>query len=162
VDRVYLCGYRLSVWLQVYADVFAVLPRNAAQVPASRRSEITKDTSATFALKDNDFTFAGKKIAGNAQALVKGRWLQHTSFLWDYRPDRMALLREPTRRPEYRGKRKHSAFLTPVISLGFNRQMFVDTVEDALTCRGFDVQPVGTRRLSWLLAPESAELLEQP
>ena len=131
--------------LQVYSDVFDTLPRKAARVPASRRSGLTYDAKATFALIENDFTFAERKVAGNAQCVTKGRWLQHTSFLWDFRPERMSLLQEPKRRPEYRRKRKHHAFLAPLVSFGFERQAFVDTIEDAMEARGFNVEPAGAR-----------------
>jgi hypothetical protein len=110
-------------------------------VPASRRSGLTHAPEATFELMENDFTIADRKVAGNAQCVTKGRWLQHTSFLWNFQPERMALLREPARRPEYRGKRMHGAFLAPLVSFGYERQAFVDTIEDALEARGFDLQP---------------------
>ena len=129
--------------MQVYADVIDTLPRSQARVPTKRRSQLTTDPSATFQLIENDFTVAGRKVAGNAQCITKGRWLQHTSFLWDFSKDRMALLQEPARRPQYRGNRKHGTFLTPMISLGMERGAFVEGIQDAVEARGFDVQPTG-------------------
>ena len=36
------------------------------------------------------------------QAITKGRWLHHTSFLWDFQDERMRLLKHPGKAPEYR------------------------------------------------------------
>lgn len=44
----------------------------------------------------------GHKVGGNAQALTGRRWLHHTSFLWDFDRERMALLRQPAKAPQYR------------------------------------------------------------
>ena len=129
--------------VQVYADIFAALPRDSRRVPASRVTPLTTDDAAAFQLVENDFTVAGRKIAGNAQTITKGRWLQHTSFLWDFKSERMALLKEPARRPEYRGEREHGSFLTPIVSLGVERAAFVDGVQDSMLARGFDIQPAG-------------------
>lgn len=49
-----------------------------------------------------DYVFGAHKFGGNAQAITGGRWVHHTSFLWDYEPQHMALLRSPPRSPEYR------------------------------------------------------------
>lgn len=46
--------------------------------------------------------FGERKFGGNAQAITKGRWLHHTSFLWDFRDERMRLLKHPGKAPEYR------------------------------------------------------------
>lgn len=65
-----------------------------------------------FALRDNDFVIGEKKIGGNAQYIKKDRWLQHTSFLWDYRPERMSYLKHPPKTPAYREGRSHEEFLS--------------------------------------------------
>ena len=129
--------------LQVFADVFEVIPRDAARVPASRQCPLTHDSAAAFTLLENDFTFGGQKVAGNAQAISHRRWLQHTSFLWDFQRERMQLLQEPAKRPKYRGEREHGSFLTPLVSLGFRRNDFVEGIEDSLASRGFELQPAG-------------------
>ena len=49
-----------------------------------------------------DYIFGDRKFGGNAQAITRQRWLHHTSFLWDFRDDRMALLQHPEKTPEYR------------------------------------------------------------
>jgi lipoate-protein ligase A len=35
----------------------------------------------------------------------------HTSFLWDYAPDRMEYLKQPPKMPGYRKNRTHGSFL---------------------------------------------------
>lgn len=92
-----------------------------------------------FSVKENDYCWGDRKIAGNAQAIVKDRWLHHTSFLWDYRREHMALLQEPERQPQYRGERKHDKFLTPLKSFGFRRRDFLESVEEALASHGFEM-----------------------
>lgn len=129
--------------LQVFADVFDLLPRDPSRVPSSRQSALTHDGDAEFTLLENDFTFGGQKIAGNAQAISAKRWLQHTSFLWDYQKERMQLLQEPAKRPKYRGERKHGSFLTPLVALGYRRDEFVEGIEDSMASRGFTLQPAG-------------------
>lgn len=64
-----------------------------------------------FALKENDYVFGEKKFGGNAQYIQKGRWLHHTSFLWDFDHKKMEYLLLPERTPEYRKKRPHGEFL---------------------------------------------------
>lgn len=64
-----------------------------------------------FSLRENDYVFGDKKFGGNAQYLQKERWLLHTSFLWDYTPEKMSCLLLPEKRPSYRGERTHSDFL---------------------------------------------------
>ncbi len=63
-------------------------------------------------LCENDFIVGNQKVGGNAQYIRRNRWLHHTSFLWDYSPERMALLKAPKRQPKYRAQRDHSSFLS--------------------------------------------------
>lgn len=67
-----------------------------------------------FSLRENDYVFGEKKFGGNAQYIKKGRWLHHTSFLWDFDPQKMEYLKLPEKRPLYRGVRSHGEFLTPL------------------------------------------------
>ncbi len=62
-------------------------------------------------LRENDFVIGEKKCGGNALYIKKDRWLVHTSFLWDYEPARMGLLKHPTKTPAYRGERPHEEFV---------------------------------------------------
>ncbi len=63
-------------------------------------------------LCENDFVFGDLKVGGNAQYIRKGRFLLHTSFLWDFSPEKMEYLKLPKKRPEYRKSRPHTEFLT--------------------------------------------------
>lgn len=67
-----------------------------------------------FALKENDYVIEEKKCGGNAQYIVKDRFLHHTSFLFDFCPQKMLYLSLPEKRPSYREDRDHEAFLTPL------------------------------------------------
>lgn len=49
-----------------------------------------------------DYVLGDKKFGGNAQSIIKDRFLHHTSFLWDYQDFRMAYLKLPQRAPTYR------------------------------------------------------------
>ena len=64
-----------------------------------------------FALRENDYVAGQRKFGGNAQSISGPRWVHHTSFLWDFKPEHMALLANPAKQPEYRGKREHVDFL---------------------------------------------------
>jgi lipoate-protein ligase A len=62
-------------------------------------------------LRENDFVLGEKKCGGNALYIKKDRWLIHTSFLWDYDPEKMALLKYPPKTPTYRQRRSHTEFI---------------------------------------------------
>lgn len=64
-----------------------------------------------FELKQNDYVLSDRKIGGNAQYIKKDRWLHHTSFLWDFKPEYMALLKHPPKTPLYRQNRSHEEFI---------------------------------------------------
>lgn len=64
-----------------------------------------------MALRENDFVIGERKWGGNAQYLCRGRWLHHTSMLWDYDPENMDYLLMPAKVPAYRQSRGHSDFL---------------------------------------------------
>lgn len=91
-----------------------------------------------FSLRENDYIIGDLKIGGNAQSISKNRLVHHTSFLWDYRPDRMSYLKIPRKRPVYRGERGHTAFLTKMKEYIPDRGAFETGVSQSL--RGhFDV-----------------------
>lgn len=71
-------------------------------------------TGTTFNLQEHDYCLDDRKFGGNAQSISRDRWVHHTSFLWDFDPKNMDLLRIPEKRPDYRRDRKHSDFLTPL------------------------------------------------
>lgn len=64
-----------------------------------------------FRLADHDYALGDRKVGGNAQSVSRDRFVHHTSWLWDYAPERMALLALPAARPAYRGDRAHADFV---------------------------------------------------
>lgn len=64
-----------------------------------------------FQLRENDYTIGERKWGGNAQSITKGRWLHHSSLLWDYHPSFMDYLLMPPKTPLYRQGRSHGDFL---------------------------------------------------
>jgi lipoate-protein ligase A len=83
---------------------------NKAEDAASKTNRFD---SMTFALRENDYVLGNYKMGGNAQSIVKhGRWLHHTSFLWNYDVRNMQnYLLMPKKRPAYRSDRAHGDFL---------------------------------------------------
>lgn len=105
-------------------------------------------------LRENDYVIDDSmKVGGNAQCIVRDRWLHHTSFLWDFDDDDMRYLALPQKRPTYRGDRTHSSFITrlaPRLPLSLRGDensfaapcsAFADELETELT-RWFQVQEV--------------------
>ena len=70
-----------------------------------------------FQLRENDYVLGDQKMGGNAQSIINGAWLHHTSFLWDYVDDHMEYLTLPDKRPNYRGDRHHDDFLIKLKSI---------------------------------------------
>lgn len=64
-----------------------------------------------FRIQENDYALGHKKIGGNAQYFRKGRWLHHSSLLWDYDKKKMESLLMPPKMPKYRESRSHGDFL---------------------------------------------------
>lgn len=83
------------------------------------------------------------KFGGNAQAISRGRWLHHTSFLWDYSPERMNLLLNPQKAPEYRFGREHKDFLVRLRDVVPSRDKLIEELCGCLesSSGGFDVLP---------------------
>ena len=88
-------------------------------------------------MNDVDFVVGDKKIGGNAQAISGGRWLHHTSFLYDYKDDAMALLRHPPKTPEYRQGRDHNDFVTRLRTINSDRESFIRGIIDSVENNGF-------------------------
>lgn len=101
------------------STIFITLICNAKDIPIPPQpkpilewgSELYKPIFEGMELRENDFVFGERKFAGNAQYIQKGRWLLHTSFLWDFTPLNMDYLKLPPRRPSYRQDRDHAEFL---------------------------------------------------
>lgn len=67
--------------------------------------------SYPFQVREHDYVIGERKWGGNAQAIIKGRWLHHSSLLWDYNPEHMDYLSIPPKTPAYRQNRPHIDFL---------------------------------------------------
>ncbi|KAL3683554.1 hypothetical protein R1sor_001576 [Riccia sorocarpa] len=85
-----------------------------------------------FKLREHDYVFNDRKFGGNAQSIIKDRWLHHTSFLWDFRDSRMAYLKLPERAPVYREGRNHTDFICRLREHFPSRDIFIDTVQAGL------------------------------
>lgn len=88
----------------------------------------------TFAIRENDYTLENKKIGGNAQYIQKNRWVHHTSFLWDFDPNKLArYLPLPQTQPIYRQQRSHLDFLTGIHSFFASKQQFLALLLQEIT-----------------------------
>jgi lipoate---protein ligase len=111
-----------------------------------------------FRLEETDYVIGEKKIGGNAQYITKNSWLHHTSFLWDFQKERMALLNQPKKAPKYRGGRAHENFLCPLSSLFSDRDAFIEGCMSMLKERflveetkDIPTLPSGSRRTTSLI-----------
>jgi lipoate-protein ligase A len=86
-----------------------------------------------FAFRENDYVFGDRKFGGNAQYMQRGRWLHHSTFLWDYDPELMRCLHLPKKRPEYRQERDHDTFLSKMCVHVPSKTHFFDNVKAALS-----------------------------
>ena len=88
-----------------------------------------------FQLRENDYCIGDKKCGGNAQYMRKDRWIHHTSFLWDYKPENMETLLLPAKRPIYRSDRSHEAFLCRLNLFGADPQTRISQLKKELVKR---------------------------
>ena len=102
-----------------------------------------------FALKEHDFTIGNCKCGGNAQYIKKKRWLQHTSFLWNYCPHKMESLLIPRKVPRYREERNHEDFLCTLNDYLPTKQTFFDQVKKALSSQ-FEMIPLDISPLEYI------------
>jgi lipoate-protein ligase A len=86
-------------------------------------------------LKENDFVIGEKKCGGNALYIKKDRWLVHTSFLWDYDPAKMNLLKHPAKTPKYREGRSHEEFICSLSEHLADRKIWIEDLKKSLTSR---------------------------
>ena len=86
----------------------------------------------SFNVQENDYVFGDKKFGGNAQYIVKDRWLHHTSFLWDYDKKKMRYLKKPEKQPQYRKNRSHSEFLCCLKNFNRSRESILYDIENKL------------------------------
>ena len=124
-------------------DPKATYPRDAMRATGDVYARVF-DRCGTFAVRENDYVFDGAfKFGGNAQAITKGRFLHHTSFLYDYDEASMALLKQPARAPEYRSGRAHGEFVTTLRERGYRREDVFDRLCEVMRERGFETIDVG-------------------
>ena len=86
-----------------------------------------------FALRENDYVLGEHKFGGNAQQMSKDRWLHHTSLLWDYQAERMELLKQPLKQPNYRAQRQHHHFIEPLKKRFPSKELFVEQLLRSLS-----------------------------
>lgn len=84
--------------------------------------------SLPFKLLENDYTLEGRKWGGNAQSILKERWLHHSSLLWDFHPSIMDYLSIPSKAPSYRNGRSHLDFLCRLCNYHPCRTQFLERV----------------------------------
>ncbi|MES2198919.1 MAG: lipoate--protein ligase family protein [Chlamydiota bacterium] len=85
-----------------------------------------------FALRENDFVLENLKCGGNAQYITKDRWIQHTSFLWDFCPKNMECLLHPPKTPPYRQGRSHKDFLCTLKNHFSSKESLFQKITDYL------------------------------
>ena len=101
-----------------------------------------KTPDIKFNLREHDYVLGDLKIGGNAQSISKDRFVHHTSFLWNFLPERMEYLKQPNKQPEYRGNRTHVDFLTTIKdNVDCDKEEFEDAIRNSLKST-FDVNSV--------------------
>ena len=85
-----------------------------------------------FNLKENDYVIGNKKCGGNAQYIQKNRFVHHTTFLWDFKPELMSLLTHPKKTPSYRKGRCHGEFLCSLNKYFPFKKVVLDSIKTAL------------------------------
>lgn len=94
---------------------------------------VFRDRMPGFALRENDYVVGERKFGGNAQSISGKRWVHHTSFLWNFSPRNMALLANPAKQPEYRGKREHVDFLCQLSEFWPDQQTLTEALVTQLS-----------------------------
>ncbi|MEC7840240.1 MAG: lipoate--protein ligase family protein [Chlamydiota bacterium] len=91
--------------------------------------------SNQFRQRENDYVLGDRKFGGNAQYLRRGRWLHHTSFLWDFDIDKMQCLLMPPTAPDYRVNRSHDDFLCRLNGVMRSSDELFDRLKGTLASR---------------------------
>lgn len=106
--------------------------------------------SLNIQLVENDYVIDGQKFGGNAQYLCKGRWLHHSSLLWDYDSLNMRYLQMPPKAPKYRQLREHDDFLCRLNAHFKEINHLQKKVTEGIS-QIFDVRSVGSEELEEIL-----------
>ncbi|MCC6128153.1 MAG: lipoate--protein ligase family protein [Chlamydiae bacterium] len=101
-----------------------------------------------FALQEMDYAIGPQKCGGNAQYIRSGRWLHHTSFLWDYSEENMRYLLLPAKRPKYRLDRDHSEFLCRLKEFAPSQEFLIKQLKRELG-RQFSLEELPYQTLSF-------------
>ncbi|MCI0381485.1 MAG: lipoate--protein ligase family protein [Chlamydiae bacterium] len=88
-----------------------------------------------FHVRENDYVIGKKKCGGNAQYIRKDRWIHHSTFLWDFKKERMDYLLYPKKTPAYREGRNHGDFLCTLSSFFPSKTHFIEPIERELQNR---------------------------
>lgn len=112
-----------------------------------------------FHLIENDYAIGPKKCGGNAQYIQKDRWLHHTSFLWDYKPENMTYLQLPPKRPKYRENRSHDEFLCKLKDHAHSKETLIDQLKKELS-RSVQLKAIELDQLIWQPHRQSLSLLK--
>jgi lipoate---protein ligase len=107
--------------------------------------------SIGLTLRENDYVIGHRKFGGNAQYLCKGRWLHHSSLLWDFSPENMQYLLMPAKTPEYRQQRSHEDFLCRLRDYIPEKSMLKAQMIAAVA-HCFDVREAMTKEVESLMA----------
>ena len=144
----HLCLFRISYFIQESDVKTKPYPREimawTQNIYGPVFSKVLKKSKShkQFNLREHDYVLGDHKIGGNAQSISKNRFVHHTSFLWDFLPQRMEYLKQPNKQPEYRENRTHLDFLTKIKdNVDCERGAFESAIVDSLKLT-FDVDTV--------------------
>jgi lipoate-protein ligase A len=98
-------------------------------------------------LRENDFVIGEKKCGGNALYIKKDRWLIHTSFLWDYDPARMELLKHPAKTPKYREGRSHEEFVCRLSDYLKDQEEWIEGLKKSLGAKEISLEELSIQNL---------------
>lgn len=112
------------------AHSFPAYPEPILRWSASLYEELFANLS--FALRDQDYAIHDRKCGGNAQYIRRGKWLHHTTFLWNFCPTKMGYLLYPPKTPSYRQGRDHEQFLCKLREFFSSPEEWVERLKQAL------------------------------
>lgn len=113
-------------------------------------------SDGVFSLRENDYVIGDLKVGGNAQSITRGRFVHHTSFLWDFDAENMKYLLMPSKRPDYRGDRDHNDFLTRLHLHIPSKEVFLEELVSQLGEK-FDLKHVSPEDFAQVIADTCEE-----
>eukprot|EP01036_Dinobryon_divergens_P024353 gene24350-32795_t len=100
---------------------------------STKEHDPTGSPKHKFSLREHDYVVNDRKIGGNAQSIIKDRFVHHTSFLWNFDAKKMGYLKIPKKRPAYRGDRNHGDFITSLSDKISSVEDFEDALQQELS-----------------------------